>query len=103
MILLDENVDNRIREVLDSIGIDSVTTFEEDLSSTPDQEILEYAQRKGLVILTHDDDFLTLASESSSHASVLYIPQSTHFSEMKNRIRVLEDTDIDREDQTYFL
>ncbi len=42
-----------------------------------DEEQLEYAKQKGLVIVTCDDDFLSLA-ETFEHAGIVYIHQQKY-------------------------
>lgn len=103
LILLDENVDNRLKDVLDSAGFDVKTTFEENLSGSKDREILEYAENEEMVILTHDDDFLSISSEMNEYASIMYIPQKTGFKEMKDRVKTIKNSEIKKTGDIYFL
>lgn len=103
IILLDENVDNRLKPVIKSHGFAVNTTFEDNLSGKKDQRILEYALENEMIILTHDDDFISIASEINNHASIIYIPQNTGFRDMKNRIEKLEETKLDNKNEVYFL
>ena len=103
-ILLDENVDNRLKDYIISIkGFSVKTTYELDLSGRPDREILSEADQEDFLILTHDDDFLSLSSEMADHASILYIPQNTHLREMKERIHNLNSAELKAENEIYFL
>ena len=91
MVLLDENVDNRLRSVLESQGFEVSTTFEEALSGFSDREIIEYAIDESMIIFTHDDDFLSIVSELDQHPSIMYIPQKTGFRQMKERVRKVKE------------
>ena len=84
-ILLDENVDNRLKDVLESRGFQVSTTFEENLSGETDLQIVEYALDRNFLILTHDDDFLSIIQEVEEHPTIIYIPQRIRFREMKSR------------------
>jgi predicted nuclease of predicted toxin-antitoxin system len=90
-ILLDENIDNRLKQVLESWDFKVRTTFDEDLSGETDLEILEHALKNEFLILTHDDDFLSLIQEQDEHPTIAYIPQRTRFREMKNRSSELDE------------
>jgi predicted nuclease of predicted toxin-antitoxin system len=104
IILLDENVDNRIKNFLeDEIDIKVLTTFEEGLTSSPDQEILRKSLKNNHVILTHDDDFLSLTSEQEKHASIIYLPQRIKFREMKTRLEKLSEHNLEEKNEIYFI
>jgi len=90
-ILLDENVDNRIKDFLESKGFDVETTYEKDLDESNDKELLETALENREVILTHDDDFLGLVDRKKLHPTILFLPQRIRFREMKRRLETLED------------
>src|SRR5688572_28216274 len=73
---LDENVDPRIATALRRENIDVTTTVEVGLRSRPDDEQLDYARRSERVLVTHDEDLLTLATVSS-HYGIAYCAQNT--------------------------
>lgn len=101
-ILLDENVDNRLKHVLESRGFSVSTTFEEDLTGDTDPEIVEYALQNESLILTHDDDFLSIIQERDEHPTIVYIPQRIRFREMKDRSSELNET-LSVKDEVLFL
>jgi predicted nuclease of predicted toxin-antitoxin system len=101
-ILLDENVDKRIKDVLSQKGIRVSTTYEAGMSSKTDREILEFASKNEMAVLTHDDDFLKVAEESESHATIIFLPQRIRFREMKNRLKEI-DSQIETMNQIIYI
>ena len=101
-ILLDENVDNRLKQVLESNGFEVTTTFEEDLTGKTDVEIVEHSFEHQFVILTHDDDFLSLVQDGTDSPTVVYMPQRIRFREMKQRVLDL-DKDLSLQNSIEFL
>jgi len=89
-ILLDENVDHRIKKFLEDHGFDVYTTPKEDLNSRSDREIIDYALENSLTILTHDDDFLSITDGKEEHPTLIFLPQRIRFREMKNRLEDIE-------------
>src|SRR5687768_694189 len=73
---LDENVDPRIATALARENIDVTTTVQADLRTRSDQEQLAYAVNGGRVLVTHDEDLLSLAS-ASPHAGIVYCASNT--------------------------
>jgi predicted nuclease of predicted toxin-antitoxin system len=69
---LDENVDPVIAIALRRYGIDVTTTGEAGLRTATDDMQLAYVQREHRVIVTHDDDFLRIASKQSEHHGIAY-------------------------------
>ena len=69
---LDENVNPVVAIALRRYGIDVTTTIDANLRSSSDETQLAYAQRENRVVVTHDDDFLRLASKTFEHAGVAY-------------------------------
>ncbi|MBE9031697.1 DUF5615 family PIN-like protein [filamentous cyanobacterium LEGE 11480] len=68
----DENVSSAITVALRKAGIDVSTTASADLIGSSDLEQLAFVQREQRVIITHDDDFLKIASERDDHPGVAY-------------------------------
>lgn len=89
-ILLDQNVDARLKEFLESKNYEVNTTYEEDLSAESDKAILEYSLENDYIILTHDDDFLSLIEEMDESPTIIFLPQRIRFREMKTRIKQLD-------------
>jgi predicted nuclease of predicted toxin-antitoxin system len=69
---LDENVDPDVALALRRQGIDVTTTREMGLLGQPDEVQLAFACEQGRAIVTHDTDFLRLASQSSAHWGVAF-------------------------------
>ena len=69
---LDEDVDPDVALALRRQGIDVTTTYEMGLLGQPDKVQLAFACEQGRVIVTHDTDFLRLASQSADHWGVAF-------------------------------
>ncbi|MDJ0619646.1 MAG: DUF5615 family PIN-like protein [Calothrix sp. MO_192.B10] len=69
---LDENVDPDVALALHRQGIDVTTTRKMGLLGQPDEVQLAFACEQGRVIVTHDTDFLRLASQSADHWGVAF-------------------------------
>lgn len=74
---VDEQVNSRIARELRRRGIDVTTTVEAGLRTQSDESQLEFAPQEGRVIVTHDDDFLSMASRNSDHPGIAYCQQNT--------------------------
>src|SRR4051794_13228878 len=74
---LDENVDPRIAVALRGKTVEVTTTPEAGLRGSTDDEQFAYAQNAGRVIVTHDEDLLSIASTAATHAGVAYCAQGT--------------------------
>jgi predicted nuclease of predicted toxin-antitoxin system len=75
---LDENVDPAIASGLRARGVDVTTTPDAGLLGKDDPDQLAYILREGRVLVTHDDDFLALASRGVEHPGICYCHQETH-------------------------
>ena len=69
---LDENVDPDVALALRRQEIDVTTTREMGLLGQSDEAQLEFACKQRRVIVTHDTDFLRLASQSADHWGVAF-------------------------------
>lgn len=69
---LDEHVDPAIASALKRHGVDVTTTVEAGLRTRSDKEHLAFARATGRVIMTHDTDFLRLASLTTEHPGIVY-------------------------------
>jgi predicted nuclease of predicted toxin-antitoxin system len=74
---LDEHVDSAVAEGLRRRGIDVTTTTEAALQGAPDLAHLHFARDARRVIVTHDDDFLSLASRCVEHCGIVYCHQQS--------------------------
>jgi len=75
---LDENVDHTIADGLRRYGVDVTVTSEVGLLRATDDVQLAFGRDNGRVIVTHDDDFLVLHSQSHPHAGIAYCSPDTH-------------------------
>jgi len=69
---LDENVDPDIARALRHYGIDVSTTQSAGLRTQSDVVQLDFIRREGRVIMTHDTDFLHIASTTHDHPGIVY-------------------------------
>lgn len=69
---LDEPVDPDIAKALRKYGIDVTTTQEVGLRTKADGDQFTFARREGRVLMTHDADFLRMASQSQDHPGIAY-------------------------------
>jgi len=74
---LDEHVHPAIAAGLRNRGVDVTTTLEVGLSSADDEDHVAFARSEHRVIVTHDDDFLTLHSRHVAHAGIAYCHQQS--------------------------
>lgn len=88
-ILLDQNVDVRVKKFLESNGFEVDTTFEKGLSTASDREVLDYCLENNHVVLTHDDDLLSIKEEMDEFPTVIFLPQRIRLREMKRRLEDL--------------
>jgi len=72
---LDENVTPKIAAGLRTHGVDVTTTNEAKLRSSSDETQFDYSQRTGRVLITHDTDFLSIASKSVGHFGIVFVKQ----------------------------
>jgi hypothetical protein len=73
---LDEQVDHAVARALHARAIDVTTTTDAGLLGASDEQHMAYALQEGRVIVTHDDDFLTLAAQNP-HAGIAYCAPRT--------------------------
>jgi predicted nuclease of predicted toxin-antitoxin system len=69
---LDENVSSAIAIALRKDNLDVTTTSEVGLIGATDSEQLAFIQRENRMIVTHDDDFLKIASQRDDHPGIAY-------------------------------
>lgn len=68
----DEHIDPDIARALRRHGVEITTTVDARLVSRSDQDQLDYARTSGRVLVTHDTDFLRMASRDSDHPGIVY-------------------------------
>ena len=69
---LDENVNPVIAAALRRHGIDVTTTIEMNLRTASDEQQFEFIRSEGRVLVTHDTDFLQIASQTDDHPGMAF-------------------------------
>lgn len=69
---LDENVDPDVALALRSQGIEVTTTFEMNMAGTSDAVQLAFVKQEKRVIVSHDTDFLKIASQDNTHYDIAF-------------------------------
>lgn len=83
----DESVNVAVTEGLKRRGIKAISTRDAKNLGLSDKEQLEYATRNNLVIVTHDDDFLSRTMKLE-HKGVVYVHQQKY--SVGNLIKMLK-------------
>lgn len=77
IIYADEDVDVAIVEGLRRRGIEAYSCLDFHNISFSDYQQIEFAKKKGFVLLTHDADFLRLIAEKNvPHPGILFVAQT---------------------------
>ncbi len=88
---LDEGVNIAVAAGLVRRGVEAKTVRDAGSSGLSDVEQIEYAIQRGMVIVTHDDDFISLAAKRE-HAGVVYVHQSKYsVGELVRMLKLLWD------------
>jgi predicted nuclease of predicted toxin-antitoxin system len=74
---LDESVNVAVAAGLKRRGVYVITARDSGVLGLTDIEQLTYATKNGFVIVTHDDDFLSIASRKN-HAGIVYVHQQKY-------------------------
>ena len=72
-----ESVNIAVAEGLKRRGVKVITAKDARNLGLSDEEQIEYARQKGMVIVTHDDDFLSLAMEFE-HKGIVFVHQQKY-------------------------
>ena len=75
---LDESVNPRIAKALEAMGIDVTISQSVNLRGAKDNQQWEFAKREGRTLITHDSDFLRIASRETSHPGIIFCKQEGH-------------------------
>ena len=90
-VYADENVRMPVVEGLRRRGWTVTSAMEEETLGASDEEHLEYATERGWVLLTFDDDFLSLVDGAEiGHAGVTYVSQ--HGKDVGELVRRIDGT-----------
>lgn len=74
---LDEHIDSNIARGLRRYGIDVTTTVDAGLRTKSDESHLAFIRLEQRVIVTHDDDFLIMASDTNDYPGIVYCPPNS--------------------------
>jgi len=74
---LDESVHLAVADALRRRGIDVTTPQEAELLGASDAEHLAFANDRERVIITHDSDFLRMASQGAPHCGIAFCHNQT--------------------------
>lgn len=74
---LDEHIDSNIARGLRRYGIDVTTTVDAGLRTKSDDSHLAFIREQKRVIVTHDDDFLIMASNTTDYPGIVYCPPNS--------------------------
>jgi len=74
---LDEHVATAIAGGLRARGVDVTTSSDAGLLGASDHEQLAFARSENRVLVTHDADFLSVATEGLDHSGVCYCRQQS--------------------------
>lgn len=72
-ILLDENISDRIKKLLEKTGFDVLDLKKESLRQLPDKKILEISEKEDRIIITHDQDFLPFMVDPACKAKIILL------------------------------
>jgi len=88
---LDEHIAEAVATGLRNRGIDVLTLSEAEMLGASDEDHLSYAYEDGRVLVTCDDDFLRLATQSEQHAGVAFAPQGRSIGELVRGLTVITE------------
>jgi predicted nuclease of predicted toxin-antitoxin system len=95
---LDEHIPKAVAKGLRSRGIEVLTCKESDRLTTSDVSHLQFCKNEGFVIVTADNDFLTLHSEGNQHVGIAFATRPLTLGQYINALllihEVLEDIDM---------
>lgn len=74
---LDEHIDSNIARGLHRYGIDVTTTVDAGLRTKSDELHFAFIRFEQRVIVTHDDDFLIMASDTTDYPGIVYCPPNS--------------------------
>jgi predicted nuclease of predicted toxin-antitoxin system len=100
-----ESVNLAVAEGLKRRGVKVITARDAGNLGLSDDEQLEYAKRGNLVIITHDDDFLSLAM-GLEHKGIVFVHQQKYsIGDLIRNLKLLWDTveQKDMKNHTEFL
>ena len=93
--LLDEHVNPAVASGLENRGHEATTILGQELTSLEDRKVLKYAFNNQFVIVTNDDDFLSLIDDVQ-HEGIVFVTNqemrvSNIISEIAEKVSQVED------------
>ncbi|MFB6209516.1 MAG: DUF5615 family PIN-like protein [Candidatus Nanohaloarchaea archaeon] len=73
--LLDHHIDPAVAEGLKSRGQRAKTLWDEDLHENGDVDLVDYANERNMILVTNDDDFLTIIDSGRKHSGIVFITE----------------------------
>ena len=87
----DESVSVAVAEGLKRRGVNALSSRDAGNLGLSDEEQLLYARKKSMVIVTHDDDFLSMAVEVQ-HNGIVYVHQEKYnVGDLIRRLKLLKE------------
>ena len=71
----DEQIPRAVVSAMRVRGLDVLPVVDAGLRTAPDERHLTFAAAEQRVVVTQDEDFLTLAAQGRGHAGIAYAPQ----------------------------
>jgi len=88
---INESVNIAVAEGLKRRGVKVITARDSGNLGLSDEEQFEYARKENLVIITHDDDFLSLAMDRE-HKGIVFVHQQKYsIGDLIRKLKLLWD------------
>jgi uncharacterized protein with PIN domain len=87
----DENISRAVINGLRQRGVDVLSVPDANMMGASDEEHLAFALEQGRIIVTHDDDFLRLATSGRAHAGIVYGSQQLSVGKMIRALVLIYD------------
>lgn len=95
---LDEHIPKAVAKGLRLRGVGALTCAEAGRLTSSDAEHLEFSRLEGFILVTADNDFLTLHSDGFPHAGIAFVSRPLTIGQFINALllihEVLEDADM---------
>lgn len=88
---LDEHIPKAIAKGLRARGVEVLTCAEADRLTFSDAEHLQFAFSKGYVVVTADNDFLTLHSQGVHHAGIAFASKPLSIGQYVNALMLIHE------------
>lgn len=96
-LFTDEQISNAVILGLRQRGVEVLSTPDAGRDGLADDSHLVFARENGYVLLTQDQDFLTLAATVPDHLGILYVHQSTSIGDIIRAVLLVTSVLTDHE------